>query len=71
MIVGVMTVRILALSDHLAVHRNDKATKRALNMLVHQRQKMLKYLRRKAPDRYKAVLEEIGLDDIAVVQEVR
>ena len=66
-----MTVRILALSDHLETNRGDKRTKRALNMLVHQRQKMLKYLRRTEPVRYKAVLEKIGLDDIAVVQEVR
>lgn len=66
-----MTVRILALSNHLESHRNDKTTKRALNMLVHQRQKMLKYLRRTDPGRYKGVLKSIGLDDIAVVQEVR
>jgi small subunit ribosomal protein S15 len=66
-----MTVRILALSDHLKVHRHDMATKRAMNMLVHQRQKMLKYLRRTAPDKYKTVLGKIGLDDIAVIREVR
>lgn len=57
--------------DHLQRNRQDKHTKRALNMLVHQRQKMLKYLRRESPERYVKCIKEIGLDDIAIVREVR
>ena len=71
MIVGVMTVRILALHDHVQRNLQDKRTKRALNMLVHQRQRMLKYLRRRSPERYAQCLQEIGLDDNAVVREIR
>lgn len=69
-VVGVMTVKILALKEHLQYNLQDKRSKRALNMLVHQRQKMLKYLRRKSADRYLSCLKQIGLDDSAVVKEV-
>ena len=69
-VVGVMTVKILALKEHMQYNLQDKRSKRALNMLVHQRQKMLKYLRRKYPERYIDCLKEIGLDDSAVVREV-
>jgi ribosomal protein S15 len=71
MVAGVLTVRILALHEHMQHNRQDKRTKRALNMMVHQRQKMLKYLRKKSPERYANCLKEIGLDDSAIVKEVR
>ena len=64
-------MKILALHEHMQHNRQDKRTKRALNMFVHQRQKMLKYLRRKSPQRYSECLKEIGLDDSAIVREVR
>src|SRR5271155_1549213 len=67
---GVMTVKILALREHMQHNLQDKRSKRALNQLVHARQKMLKYLRRKSPERYIHCLKEIGLDDSAVVREV-
>jgi small subunit ribosomal protein S15 len=57
--------------EHMKHNRQDKQTKRALNILIHQRQKMLKYLRRKAPARYGKCVNEIGLDDNAVLREVR
>lgn len=64
-------MRILALHEHVKRNSQDKQTKRALNMMVHQRQKLLKYLRRTKPERYFACLKEIGLDDSAIVAEVR
>ena len=69
-VAGVMTVKILALREHMQHNMQDKRSKRALNLLVHARQKMLKYLRRKSPERYINCLKEIGLDDSAVVREV-
>ena len=66
-----MTVKILALKDHMDHNLQDKRSKRALNQLVHQRQKMLKYLRRKSPERYVNCLKQIGLEDRAVIKEVR
>ena len=66
-----MTVKILALHEHMQHNRQDKQTKRSLSMMIHQRQKMLKYLRRTKPQRYYACIKEIGLDDSAVVSEVR
>ena len=66
-----MTVKILALKDHMEHNLQDKRSKRALNQLVHKRQNMLKYLRRKSPQRYANCLKEIGLEDRAVLREVR
>ena len=41
-----------------------------MNILVHQRAKILKYLKRKSPQRYAAVLPRLGLDPRAVEGEL-
>lgn len=58
-----MTVRIRALTEHMKTHRKDKRTKRALTMLVSQRQKLMKYLKRTDVKKYFHVLQELGLRD--------
>jgi ribosomal protein S15 len=70
-VAGILTVRILALREHMKRNLQDKQTKRAMAMLLHQRQRLLKYLRRTKPQEYFKCIEQIGLDDSAVVAEVR
>ena len=59
--VAVFTARIQQLAEHMKRHHKDKNTKRRLIMLIAQRSKMLKYLRRKQRDRYTAVIEGLGI----------
>ena len=44
--VGVMTVRVRALSEHIKAHPQDKKTKYALTRLISRRQRMMRYLKR-------------------------
>ena len=49
------------LTEHLKLHRKDFTSRRGLLMMVGTRSKLLRYLRRKDPDRYQAILERLGL----------
>lgn len=71
--VAILTVKIRNLARHLELKGpTDKHNKRNLRLLVHKRQKLLKYLKRKEKGgvRWRNVMEAIGLDDNAVQREV-
>jgi len=53
--------RIKQLQGHLATHKHDESSRRGLLMLVGKRRRLLAYLRRNHPDRYRAILERLGL----------
>ncbi|KAG8968426.1 hypothetical protein FRC03_007368 [Tulasnella sp. 419] len=67
---ALLTAKIRNLWDHLKAHSKDIHNRRSLRMLVHQRAKILKYLRRKDPLRYEAVLPQLGLEKSAVEGEI-
>lgn len=66
---AVFTVRIQFLATHLKENKNDISSKHQLQQLVHDRQAILKYLRRKNPERYYWTIEKLGLSDEAVINE--
>ena len=49
------------LTEHLKVHKKDYASRRGLLMKVGRRSKLLRYLRGKNPDRYRAIIQKLGL----------
>jgi small subunit ribosomal protein S15 len=59
--VAVLTRRIHDLTDHLKVHPHDVHSRRGLLMMVGQRRRLLKYLNRKDPERYRALITSLGL----------
>jgi len=59
--VALITERIRYLTDHLRVHRKDHHTQRGLIMLVGQRRRLLRYISRSEPARYKALIASLGL----------
>jgi small subunit ribosomal protein S15 len=59
--IALLSERIRYLTDHLQSHEKDHASRRGLLKLVGQRRRLLDYLRRKDPDRYRAILEELKL----------
>ena len=59
--VAVLTVRIDALRDHLALHPKDKHSRRGLDGLVSRRRKLLKYLERKDFDSYANTVKSLNL----------
>lgn len=69
-IAAVLTVRIHNLYSHLQHHKKDKHNYRQLRLMVHQRAKLLKYLKSKDATRYHACLEGLGLEPRAVEGEI-
>ena len=59
--VAILTSRITYLTVHLKEHKKDHHSRRGLLKLVGQRRNMLDYLRRKDIERYRAILEKLGL----------
>jgi small subunit ribosomal protein S15 len=67
---ALLTLQIRKLWDHLSEFKRDVANRRNLRRLVHQRAKLLKYLKRTNRDRYERVLERLGLAPGAVEGEL-
>jgi small subunit ribosomal protein S15 len=59
--VSILTRRITQLTEHLKVHKHDLHSYRGLMMLVGQRRRLLAYLSKKSPDRYRALIAKLGL----------
>ena len=59
--VALLTERINGLSEHFKTHKKDHHSRRGLLKLVSQRRRLLAYLRRTGPDRYRALIKELGL----------
>ncbi len=59
--IALLTERINRLAQHFEKHKHDTNSKRGLLGLVGRRRKLLKYLARTNPDRYKEVIAKLGL----------
>jgi len=59
--VSILTRRINQLTEHLKVHKHDLHSRRGLMMLVGQRRRLLAYLSKKSPERYRALIARLGL----------
>ena len=59
--VALLTGRIEQLTGHFKVHKKDHHSRRGLLQLVNRRRSLLDYLKRKDGDRYKALIEKLGL----------
>jgi small subunit ribosomal protein S15 len=59
--VALLTQRISHLTGHLQTHRLDHHTRRGLLLLVGKRRRLLNYLRKQDVERYRSLIEELGL----------
>ena len=59
--VAILSERISYLTDHFKVHAKDHHSRRGLIKLVGQRRRLLNYLKNKNIDRYRALIEQLGL----------
>ena len=59
--VALLTARINELTQHLREHRKDHHSRRGLLMLVGKRRRLLKYLQRADIDRYRSLIQQLGL----------
>ncbi|MCD8037432.1 MAG: 30S ribosomal protein S15 [Clostridiales bacterium] len=59
--IALLTARIDLLTEHLKVHKKDHHSRRGLLKMVGQRRGMLAYLKEKDIERYRAIINELGL----------
>lgn len=59
--IALLTARIDGLTSHFKVHKKDNHSKIGLLKLVGQRRKLLNYLKNKNVQRYRALIEKLGL----------
>jgi small subunit ribosomal protein S15 len=59
--VAILSERISYLTDHFKVHAKDHHSRRGLIKLVGQRRRLLNYLKEKNIERYRALIEQLGL----------
>ncbi|MBI2019317.1 30S ribosomal protein S15 [Candidatus Daviesbacteria bacterium] len=59
--VALLTEQVKNLTDHLKEHPHDIHSRRGLLSMVNKRRRLLQYLFKKDNDRYKVVIEKLGL----------
>lgn len=59
--IAILTRRIQDLTQHLAENKHDNHSRRGLLKMVGQRRRMLKYLNRTDPERYRELISSLGL----------
>ena len=59
--VALLSERIGHLNNHFQSHRKDHASRRGLLIIVSKRRRLLEYLKRSNPDRYKKLIESLGI----------
>jgi small subunit ribosomal protein S15 len=59
--VAILSERIANLTEHFKDHKKDNHSRRGLLKMVSQRRRLLDYVKRNDEERYKKLIEELGL----------
>ena len=59
--IALLTRRINDLTEHLNMHKHDHHSRRGLLLLVGQRRRLLGYLQKVDNNRYRSIIERLGL----------
>lgn len=59
--IALLSERITYLTGHFKLHKKDHASRRGLIKLVGQRRRLLDYLKSKDADRYREIIERLGI----------
>ncbi|WP_420643800.1 30S ribosomal protein S15 [Candidatus Leptofilum sp.] len=59
--IAIFDRRIKQLQEHLRNHKHDESSRRGLLKLVGKRRRLLAYLRKRHPERYREILGRLGL----------
>ncbi len=59
--VAIFSKRITELTDHLRTHKADHSSRRGLLRLVGRRKRLLEYLKKEDVERYRSLIESLGL----------
>ena len=59
--IGLLTHRILYLTEHLKIHKKDHHSRRGLLILVGRRRRLLNYVKNNDVKRYRSIIKNMGL----------
>ena len=59
--VALLSQRILQLTEHFRTHKKDHHSKRGLATMLSRRRKLLNYLKDRSPERYKTLIQSLGI----------
>lgn len=59
--ISILTRRINQMTEHMKVHKHDLHSRHGLLLMVGRRRRLLAYLSKKSPDRYRALIARLGL----------
>lgn len=59
--IALLTTRIQQLTEHLKTHKHDHHSRRGLLILVGQRRRLLQYLVKTDINRYRSIIERLGI----------
>ncbi len=62
--IAIMQARILQITDHLRTHKKDFHSRRGLMVLVGKRRRLEGYLRRTDINRYRALIQKLGIREV-------
>ena len=59
--VAILSQRISQLTDHFKNHKKDHSSRHGLLLMVARRRKLLDYLKSQGPERYKSLIQSLGI----------
>ncbi len=59
--IALLSRRISQLTEHFKSHKKDHHSRKGLLTLVAQRRRLLNYIKGEAPNRYKTLIQELGI----------
>ena len=59
--IAILTYRINSVNEHLKTHKKDHHSRRGLLKMVGQRRGLLRYLRNNDIERYRSLIEKLGI----------
>jgi small subunit ribosomal protein S15 len=59
--IAILTTRINELTEHLKNNHNDNHSRRGMYKMIGKRKNLLNYLQKKDIERYRAIVEKLGL----------
>ena len=59
--IAILSGRLLQLNEHFKTHKKDHHSRRGLLTMVARRRRLLKYLKSRNPERYKNLIQSLGI----------
>jgi small subunit ribosomal protein S15 len=59
--IAILSRRISQLTEHFKTHRKDHHSRKGLLTMVAQRRRLLNYLKSRSPERYKDLIQALGI----------